>query len=66
MKISNRHSVRITHIEECFMEKVPREVLCITDNYNYNGSIHTLYLTFDELVLLNQAISEYIKSMKGE
>jgi len=65
MKISDRHSVSITHIEECFMEKVPREKLCITENYYYDSPIDTLYLTFDELVLLNQAITEYIKQRKN-
>jgi hypothetical protein len=66
MRISDRYGVEIKHIESCFMEKVPRECLCITDNRNYNSPIHTLYLTFDELDMLNQAISEYIKAMKGE
>lgn len=66
MRISDRYGVEITHIDACFMEKVPREILCITENHYYDNPIHTLYLTFDELVMLNQAISEYIKSMKGE
>lgn len=66
MRISDRYGVEIKHIEECFMEKVPRERLCVTENHYYDNPIHTLYLTFDELNMLNQAISEYIKSMKGE
>lgn len=65
-RISDRYSVEITHNEECFMEKVPREILCVTENYYYDSPINTLYMTFDELNMLNQAISEYIKSMKGE
>ena len=66
MKLSKEHGVTITHNETCFMERVPREVLTITDPSYYDNPLHTLYLTFDELVLLNQAISEYIKSRKGE
>ena len=66
MKISKNYGVIITHNETCFMERVPREVLTITDPSYYDSPLYTLYLKFDELVLLNQAISEYINSIKGE
>ena len=65
-RISDRYSVEITHIEPRFMNKEPRERLCVTENYYYDSPINTSYLTFEELDMLNQAISEYIKSMKGE
>lgn len=60
MEISKDYGVRITHNETCFKERVPREVLTITDPNEYNSPLFTLYLTLDELKLLNQAIAEYI------
>ena len=61
MEISIDYGVRITHNETCFKERVPREVLTITNPNEYNSPLFTLYLTLDELKMINQVITEYIK-----
>lgn len=41
MRISNRYGVEITHIGACFMDKVAKERLRVTENHYYDNPKQT-------------------------